>query len=108
MRWLNSRTVPLASAVVSGPYDTYANLVLERERATDLRETYDRIRSEAGKLAKEHNIDIVLLNDSIPEIDLSDAARTLQQISARRILYANESLDVTKELLARMNGANAG
>ena len=53
-------------------------------------------------------IDIVLLNDSIPEIDLSDSARTLQQISARRILYANPVLDITEALLARMNAENAG
>ena len=89
-------------------FQKYATLVLEREQATDLRETYDLIRKSAGDLSKEQGIDIVLLNDSIPQIDLSDSARTLQQISARRILYANPVLDITEALLARMNAASDG
>ena len=106
MAQLTNRAIGISGRLRA--YETYANLILERERATDLRETYDRIREQAGKLSKQLNIDIVLLNDSIPEIDLSDAARTLQQISARRILYANEQLDITEELLTLMNDSSAG
>lgn len=106
MAELNDRVIGVGGKLRA--FDTYATLVMERERAEDLRETYDLIRTEAGNLSNGLGIDIVLLNDSIPEIDLSDAARTLQQISARRILYANKNLDITDELLAKMNAGNSG
>jgi Skp family chaperone for outer membrane proteins len=85
-------------------FETYGALLIERERAADLRESYDMIRTEAGTLSKIMDIDLVLLNDSIPMVDLADAAGTLQQISARRVLWANETLDITDELIARLNG----
>lgn len=85
-------------------FETYGALLIERERAADLRESYDMIRTEAGTLSKMMDIDLVLLNDSIPMVDLADAAGTLQQISARRVLWANETLDITDELIARLNG----
>ena len=104
---LNDRAIAVGGRLRA--FQKYGTLVLEREQANDLRETYDRIRESAGTLAREQGIDIVLLNDSIPEIDLSDSARTLQQISARRILYANPVLDITEALLAKMNATeNAG
>lgn len=103
---LNNRAIAVGGRLRA--FQKYASLVLEREQATDLRETYDQIRNSAGALAQKMGIDIVLLNDSIPEIDLSDSARTLQQISARRILYANSTLDITETLLAQMNAKNAG
>ncbi len=56
-------------------------------------------------MSTQMDIDLVLLNDSIPTVDLSDAAGTLQQISARRILWANQTLDITDQLLERMNGS---
>lgn len=85
-------------------FETYGALLIERERAADLRDSYDMIRKEAGTLSKMMGIDLVLLNDSIPTVDLADAAGTLQQISARRVLWANETLDITDELIARLNG----
>ena len=89
-------------------FETYGKLLIEREQASTLRNTYDLIRIEAGKLSESMGIDLVLLNDSIPVVDLTDAAGTLQQISARRILWANNTLDITEKLLAQMNGAGAG
>ena len=85
-------------------FETYGALLIERERAADLRDSYDTIREEAGTLAKIMGIDLVLLNDSIPMVDLADAAGTLQQISARRVLWANETLDITDQLIERLNG----
>ena len=85
-------------------FETYGALLIERERAADLRDSYDTIRTEAGTLSKLMGIDLVLLNDSIPMVDLADAAGTLQQISARRVLWANETLDITDELIERLNG----
>ncbi len=85
-------------------FETYGALLVERERAADLRDSYDMIRAEAGSLSKIMGIDLVLLNDSIPTVDLADASGTLQQISARRVLWASETIDITDELIERLNG----
>ena len=85
-------------------FETYGALLIERERAADLRDSYDKIRAEAGVLSGIMGVDLVLLNDSIPMVDLADAAGTLQQISARRVLWASQTLDMTDELIERLNG----
>jgi Skp family chaperone for outer membrane proteins len=85
-------------------FETYGALLIERERAADLRDSYDKIRDEAGVLSGIMGVDLVLLNDSIPMVDLADAAGTLQQISARRVLWASQTLDMTDQLIERLNG----
>lgn len=86
-------------------FETYGQLIIEREQAAALRTTYEAIKQQAGELATGMDIDLVMLNDSIPTVDLSDAAGTLQQISARRILWAKSTLDITDLLLEKMNGS---
>ena len=103
---MNDRAISISGKLRA--FETYGKLLIERDQAATLRKTYDRIREEAGTLSKSKGIDLVLLNDSIPVVDLTDAAGTLQQISARRILWANTTLDITDELLAQMNGNGAG
>ncbi|MDG2030133.1 MAG: OmpH family outer membrane protein [Phycisphaerales bacterium] len=106
MAELNDRAVSVAGRLRA--FQKYSALLLEREQANDLRVTYDMIRAAAAEYSKASKIDIVLLNDSIPTINPSDSANTLQQISARRILYANDVLDITEDLIAKMNAAGAG
>ena len=103
---MNDRAISISGKLRA--FETYGKLLIERDQAATLRNTYDRIRDEAGRLSKAKGIDLVLLNDSIPVVDLADAAGTLQQISARRILWASNTLDITEELLAQMNGNGAG
>ena len=103
---MNDRAISISGRLRA--FETYGKLLIEREQAATLRSTYDMIREEAGKLSKAKGIDLVLLNDSIPVVDLTDAAGTLQQISARRILWANTTLDISEELLAQMNASAAG
>ena len=49
-------------------------------------------------------IDYVLIDDTIPELEPSTADAMQKQISARRMIYATESFDITDIILARMNG----
>ena len=46
----------------------------------------------------------VLVDDTIPELEPSTADLMQKQISARRMIYANQSFDITDIILARMNG----
>ena len=103
---MNDRAISISGKLRA--FETYGKLLIERDQAATLRNTYDRIRDEAGRLSKAKGIDLVLLNDSIPVVDFVDAAGTLQQIAARRILWASNTLHITEELLAQMNGNGAG
>ena len=89
-------------------YQKYASILLEREQAKDLRETYERIKESAAAYSREQGIDVVLLNDMVVDMENSDSAGTLNQISSRRIIYAGQELDITDELIAMMNSADAG
>ena len=80
---------------------TWSKLELERARA--LRDTYLAIKDAARRLAERDGYDYILLDDSLPEMDLKNATQTMQQISARRFIFATPKSDVTNTLVAFMN-----
>jgi len=76
---------------------------IEARRADFIRRIYDQIKATLRTLAKENGWDVVFLDDSIPPLEVADPQRTMQQISARRMLFTNPDLDVTEMLILRMN-----
>jgi Skp family chaperone for outer membrane proteins len=75
------------------------------ERARRLREVYSQIKVSLKILSIERGYDIVLVDDSkvpLPDENVGMQEITLQ-ISARRILYSADEVDITDELIARMN-----
>lgn len=91
-------------------FEQYARLKMEAERSKSMQGSYERIKQIVASFAAAQSppIDIVLIDDSIPDFEASDLAGTERQISARRMLYANESYDITDAILATMNGAAGG
>lgn len=87
--------------------ENFARLKLEAEQAKAMREIYLTIRTAAGELAAQRGWDYVMIDDTVPAIDPSDANRMLQQISSRRLLFANPSFDVTQELIDHLNSRAA-
>jgi Skp family chaperone for outer membrane proteins len=81
----------------------FANAKIEMERARALRDTYVAIKDAARRFAEREGYDYILLDDSLPEMDPANAAKTMQQISARRFIFANHKSDVTDALIAFMN-----
>ena len=81
----------------------FARAKLELERARALRDTYLAIKDAARRLAERDGYDYILLDDSLPEMDLKNATQTMQQISARRFIFATPKSDVTTALVAFMN-----
>lgn len=76
---------------------------IEARRSEFIRAIYGRVKVSLAAMAEEQKIDIVFLNDSIPPIEATDAQRTMQQISARRMLFSAPSLDISDALIQRMN-----
>lgn len=101
-----SRQVELAVSEFRA-WEGFMRLKLEAEQARAMREIYLSIRLAAAELAAEHGWDFVMIDDTIPTIEPGDAQRMLQQISSRRLLYANRAFDVTDLLIGRLNASLA-
>jgi Skp family chaperone for outer membrane proteins len=73
---------------------------------------YRNVRAECQKLAEAEGYDAVLVNDGVGEIQLQREskspleAQAQEQIVRRRVLYAAKSIDVTDQLVVRMNNAH--
>lgn len=82
---------------------------LDRERALMWRTMYRSIREQVVALANADGWNIVLVNDSLGELQFSNdlnASREQQiqaQILNRRMLFADESTDITAQLIVRIN-----
>lgn len=86
---------------------------LDREKALMWADLYRRIRTEAESLAVAEGVELVLVNDAVAEVrtaaegNSSSEVFVLQQITARRVLYAAGQIDLTDRLVTRMNNAAA-
>lgn len=86
--------------------EQFAQLKVEAERSKAMRNVYEAMKREIAALAASQTppIDYVLIDDTIPELEPSTAEAMQKQISARRMIYATNSFDITDLMLARMNG----
>ncbi len=84
-------------------YVEFCKAKIDIQRARTLKKIYLHIRESVKKLAEERGIDVVYVDDSIAEIPPGNEEETNRQISARRIVYRNPKVDITEELISRMN-----
>lgn len=78
---------------------------LDIRRARLMKKVYLSIRKAAEQLAKERGYAVVFVDDSIARIPPGNEEETNRQISARRMVYTSPDVDVTDELISRMNQA---
>lgn len=84
-------------------YSEYSRTQLEKDQNLMLHQLYVDIRAAAKSLALESGYDMVLVDDSAVELPSITDANISQQISARRMLFTNPTIDITDELITRMN-----
>ena len=106
------QTIRDEAALMKLELDEWAKLKqmeLDRERALMWRAMYKAIREQATALAVTDGWDIVLVNDALGELNMSEQVQTskeqqiLTQILSRRMLYASEMTDITEQLIVRIN-----
>ena len=83
--------------------DQFGQLKVEAERATAMRTLYGNIKAAAAAVAKDAGIDYVLVNDSIPAIEPAGFVATKQQMAMRRVLFADQAMDITDAVIAKAN-----
>jgi len=83
----------------------YRKIRATREESKGMRRIYEHIREAAASLSKENGWDYVLVNDAAFALPEGDNVDMGAQISSRRMLYANSTLDVTDVLIEYMNAS---
>jgi Skp family chaperone for outer membrane proteins len=93
-------------------FQAWARITMEKadmEKSLLLQDLYRSIKTTAATIANAAGYDLVLVDDSQGELRSTPDARApreaqiMQQIGARRMLHANPALDITDELITRMN-----
>ncbi len=84
---------------------------LDLERALLLQDIYRDMTEAIRELAETEGYDLIVVDDSEGEMGWSNESKisrevqVLQQIRGRRVLYGSPAIDVTDNLIARMNNA---
>jgi len=84
-------------------YDEFSRKKFEMEKSLLLRNTYQAIKSSLGDICKAQMIDAVFLDDATPPFDPKDTRPVMTQISGRRMLWINPSIDISDVVIKQMN-----
>lgn len=85
---------------------------MDVEAALAYQDLYRNIKTAIAQMAGAAKYDVVLVDDSRGELStdpdsrLSKEAQIIRQIIGRRMLYANPAIDITDDLIVRMNNAH--
>ena len=77
------------------------------EKSLIYKRIYQAIRLAASEIAKEDGYQLIIVDDGVRDLPAVAEAEMIRQISARKVLYAESTIDLTEQLLARMNQATA-
>lgn len=76
-----------------------------REESRGMRRVYEHIRQAAGELSNQNGWDYVIVNDAAVAFPADDNIDMGAEISSRRMLFANSTLDVTDIIVEYMNAS---
>lgn len=84
----------------------WSQLRIERRRVEVLRVEYFKVRDAAEQLSVRFGWDMVLVDDTriaLPPVNTRQ--EMMRQMSARQMIYTDNRIDVTADLIAELNGA---
>ena len=76
---------------------------VERGLAESLREIFNDIRGAVHVVAESRGLDLVLASDQLPEATADSPGQMRQQIMLQKVLYWHPRVDITDEVVARLN-----
>ncbi len=76
---------------------------IEEGLAQSLREIYDDIQAVVRDVADERGIDVVLAADRLPNEPARSPMQARQQIVLQKVVYWNPRVDITEEVVVRLN-----
>jgi Skp family chaperone for outer membrane proteins len=81
----------------------FSRMRIDASKAVTMRRIYSSIKAAVEREAQAKGYDVVFVNDSLAPLPTADEVETSRQISARRMLYSNPQLDITQDIITRMN-----
>jgi Skp family chaperone for outer membrane proteins len=81
---------------------SYQDELAKRETYRCTKEVYLDVLDAVEKVAKERGFQLVLFKES-PDQATRNYDELLEQVSRRKVLYSDPSLDITNEVLKRLN-----
>ena len=90
-------------------YRSFAQERLDIEKSLMLNGLYESIKKSVAEIADANGYDIVLVNDSQKQIgviagsQMSREAQILEQVGAQRVFFARPRIDITDQIVTRMN-----
>jgi len=76
---------------------------VERGLADSLRKIYKDIQAVVAEVAKDRGFDIVLAGDTVPEDVPSSPSQVRQHILLQKVIYWSPNVDITDEVVQRLN-----
>ncbi|MFI4859399.1 MAG: OmpH family outer membrane protein [Phycisphaerales bacterium JB063] len=75
------------------------------EQRTHLASLYRKVVQAGTAMAEQRGIDAVLLDTQVPDLDRLNPEQLLNAIATRKVLYHNDEIDMTDDVIQQMNAA---
>lgn len=69
-----------------------------------VKRTYRSIITEIGNIAKQQGYDLIITEDDV-DLDVQDTKVLIQQLINRKVVYADGTVDITRDVLTNLNDA---
>ena len=102
-KYMEAMQTGLDAASRMRAYNDFITIKIDAMMADQRIQIYDEIISAATEFAEQHGIDFIITNDAAIELQAGTDMQIMQQMTTRRIVYANDSLDITDELVQWIN-----
>ena len=73
------------------------------DQRTHLANLYRKVVQAGSSVAENQGIDLVLLDTQVPDLDRLNPEQLLNAIATRKVLYHNDSVDLTRQIIEQMN-----
>ncbi len=91
------------AAIAYSAFVEYSKAKLEKERAVARRSIFEHILRSAQAFAQANGIANILSDDSRRAVEEGTELQIVQQMAFRRLIYSDESFDVTDDLIEWIN-----
>lgn len=84
-------------------WGAYHEQRIARQNAVNIKHLYEKTLQAINQVAQENGYDLVLYNDINSKLQYQNVQQLLAQLSNRKILYASSAIDLTDQVIQRMN-----
>lgn len=102
-KYMEAMQAGLDSAARMRAFNEFITIKIDAMMAEHRIQVYYAIMLAATEFAEQHGIDFIITNDSEIELIAGTDMQIMQQMTTRRVVYANDSLDITNELVQWIN-----